>query len=75
MKAKEHQPTGHRDCCGDMIRRHDTVATVSGEGRILWVRDSWMIWYGGRHLEPLNAYGKSHIRVVQGCYKTPAETL
>jgi len=60
--------TGHLDCCGKMIRRGDKVVTVSGEATILHVQNRWLLWYGGRHLEPLNCYDASRLRRVEkGC--------
>ena len=57
--------TGHLDCCGKMIRRGDKVVTVSGEATILHVQNRWLLWYGGRHLEPLNCYDASRLRRVE----------
>lgn len=56
--------TGHRDCCGDMIRRRDTVITRDGEGRVIWVVRKWWIVYPGRRAEALNRYPAKEIRRV-----------
>ena len=69
MKRERHIDTGHRDCCGQAVRRGDKVATASGNGIVLWVGKAWRILYEDRHLEPLNAYDKSHIRCVDNSEK------
>lgn len=56
--------TGHRDCCGDMIRRRDTVITRDGEGRVVWVVRKWWIVYPGHRAEALNKYPAGEIRKV-----------
>ena len=56
--------TGHRDCCGDMIRRRDTVITRDGEGRVIWACGKWWIVYHGRRAEALNKYPAGEIRKV-----------
>lgn len=54
--------TGHRDCCGDMIRRRDTVVTRDGMGRVVWAGQKWWIRYYGRPAEALNKYPAGEIR-------------
>ena len=56
--------TGHRDCCGDMIRRRDTVITRDGEGRVIWVSRKWWVVYQWHRAEALNRYPAEEIRRV-----------
>ena len=56
--------TGHRDCCGDMIRRRDTVATRDGVGRVVWAGKKWWVRYQGRPAEALNKYPAAELRRV-----------
>lgn len=56
--------TGHRDCCGDMIRRRDTVITRDGAGRVVWACGKWWIRYQGRPAEALNKYPAAELRRV-----------
>lgn len=56
--------TGHRDCCGDMIRRRDTVITRDGEGRVIWACGKWWVVYPGRRAEALNRYPAAELRRV-----------
>lgn len=63
-KRQRYVPTGHRDCCGDMIRRGDTVATRDGEGTVVWVAGKWWIIYPGLRLKALNGYRADGLRRV-----------
>lgn len=56
--------TGHRDCCGDMIRRRDTVITRDGVGRVVWAGLKWWVRYPGRPAEALNKYPAAELRRV-----------
>ena len=56
--------TGHRDCCGDMIRRRDTVVTRDGVGRVVWAGLKWWVRYQGRPAEALNKYPAAELRRV-----------
>lgn len=56
--------TGHRDCCGDMIRRRDLVITRDGEGRVVWAGRKWWVRYHGRPAEALNKYPAAELRRV-----------
>ena len=56
--------TGHRDCCGDMIRRRDTVITRDGIGRVVWAGLKWWVRYQGRPAEALNKYPAAELRRV-----------
>lgn len=60
----KHASTGHRDCCGDMIRRRDTVITRDGVGRVVWAGLKWWIRYQGRPAEALNKYPAAELRRV-----------
>jgi len=59
---KHRTPTGHRDCCGDMICEGDTVVTRHGESRVISVDKSWRLQYEDSHLEPLNCYDACRLR-------------
>ncbi len=63
-KRQRYVPTGHRDCCGDMVRRGDTVATRDGEGTVVWVAGKWWIIYPGLRLKALNGYRADGLRRV-----------
>lgn len=65
-KRQRHVPTGHRDCCGDMVRRGDTVATRDGEGTVVWVAGKLWIIYPGLRLKALNGYRADGLRRVAG---------
>lgn len=56
--------TGHRDCCGDMIRRRDTVITRDGAGRVVWACGKWWVRYPGKPAEALNKYPAAELRRV-----------
>ena len=56
--------TGHRDCCGDMIRRRDTVITRDGAGRVVWACGKWWVRYPGLLLKALNGYRADGLRRV-----------
>ena len=56
--------TGHRDCCGDMIRRRDTVITRDGVGVVVWACRKWWIRYQGRPADALNKYPAAELRRV-----------
>ena len=60
----KHARTGHRDCCGDMIRRRDTVITRDGVGRVVWAGSKWWVRYQGRPTEALNKYPAAELRRV-----------
>jgi len=60
----KHARTGHRDCCGDMIRRRDTVITRDGVGRVVWAGQKWWVRYQGRPAEALNKYPAAELRRV-----------
>jgi hypothetical protein len=62
----DHIPTGHRDCCGEMIRQGDDIVTRHGQGTVEWDGNAWKIHYQDGHLEPLNCYDKSRLRRVAG---------
>lgn len=63
MKYDErHVATGHYDCCGDMICRHDTVMTAAGACRVLWVGAAWLLWFGGHRTEKLNEHQAKNLR-------------
>ena len=64
MERLANCPTGHRDCCGDMIRRRDTVITRDGEGRVIWVSRKWWVVYQWHRVEALNRYPAEEIRRV-----------
>ena len=61
-KRQRNVPTGHLDCCGDMIRRGDNVATRDGEGTVVWVARKWWILYPGCRAEALNGYPAGELR-------------
>ena len=63
-KRQRHVPTGHRDCCGDMIRRGDTVVGLNGFGTVIWFGRKWWILHPGRRAEPLNKYPAAELRRV-----------
>jgi hypothetical protein len=63
-KRLRYARTGHRDCCGEMIRRRDTVITRDGEGRVVWVVRKWWIVYPGHRAEALNKYPAGELRRV-----------
>lgn len=57
--------TGHRDCCGDMIRRGDYVCTagrIPEKGLVVWVGKQWILRYADGASEPLNNYGARDVR-------------
>lgn len=60
--------TGHRDCCGDMIRRRDTVITRDGEGRVIWACGKWWLHYQGQGVKALNEYPAGELRRVADGY-------
>ena len=55
-------PTGHRDCCGEMICEGDHVVTRHGESVVIAVEKSWRLRYQDGHLEPLNCYDACRLR-------------
>lgn len=57
-----HYGTGHFDCAGEMIHRHDTVFTPAGRAAVLWVGGCWMLRYDNRTVEKLNHYGAADLR-------------
>lgn len=57
-------PTGHRDCCGEMICEGDHVVTRHGESVVIAVEKSWRLHYEDGHLEPLNCYDACRLRRV-----------
>ena len=61
-KRQRYVPTGHRDCCGDMIRRGDTVVGLNGFGTVIWFGRKWWILHPGRRAEPLNRYPANELR-------------
>mgnify|MGYP007101833119 FL=1 len=61
--------TGHYDCCGEMICRHDLVVTSTGQAAVLWVGNKWMLRYTGGAVEELNQHGAADLRRVA---KSPA---
>lgn len=70
----KYAPTGHFDCCGDMIRRKDKVATSDGEGHVIWACAKWWVLYQGRQVVSLNNYPMEALRKVapacdKGCDK------
>ncbi len=62
--ANRHVATGHLDCAGEMICRHDQVVTPAGTAVVLWVGRSWMLRYSGGVVEGMNQRGASVLRRV-----------
>ena len=54
--------TGHRDCCGDMILRKDTVYTKDGEARVIWACGRWWLYFDEGGKKALNEYSAKDIR-------------
>lgn len=61
-KRQRYVPTGHRDCCGDMVRRGDTVATRDGEARVIWACGRWWLYFAEGPKRPLNGYPARGLR-------------
>lgn len=61
-QALRHVATGHYDCAGEMICRHDLVATRNGQAAVLWVGGRWMLRYSGGVVEGLNQHGAAQLR-------------
>lgn len=61
-QALRHVATGHRDCAGDMICRHDRVYTPNGQAAVLWVGRKWTLRYSGGAVEGLNRYDAAQLR-------------
>lgn len=59
---KNRIPTGHRDCCGDMIHEGDTVYTRSGNGRIVWIENRWWLQFSDLSVEALNRHPAAELR-------------
>lgn len=59
---KNRIPTGHRDCCGDMIHEGDTVHTRDGNGRIHWIQEQWWLMFSDLSVKALNKYPASELR-------------
>lgn len=66
LEMKKRISTGHRDCCGDMILRGDTVVGLNGFGTVIWFGRKWWILHPGRRAEPLNRYPAAELRRVSG---------
>ena len=62
MQNNRHFGTGHFDCAGEMIHRHDRVYTPAGLGAILWVNRGWVLRYEDRTVEKLNQYSAAQLR-------------
>lgn len=69
MPKGKHIATGHYDCAGEMICRHDLVVTRNGQAAVLWVGNKWMLRYSGGAVEELNRHGADDLRRVA---KNPA---
>ena len=69
MPQRKHIATGHHDCAGEMICRHDLVVTRTGQAAVLWVGNKWMLRYTGGVAEGLNQYDAANLRRVA---KSPA---
>lgn len=59
---KNRIPTGHRDCCGDMIHEGDTVYTRGGNGRIVWIENRWWLQFSDLSVEALNRHPAAEFR-------------
>ena len=64
LEMEKRISTGHRDCCGDMILRGDTVVGLNGFGTVIWFGRKWWILHPGRRAEPLNRYPAAELRRV-----------
>ena len=61
-QALRHVATGHRDCAGDMICRHDRVYTPNGQAAVLWVGNVWVLLYQDKSVAKLNDYCAANLR-------------
>ena len=59
MPERKHIATGHYDCTGEMICRHDLVET---QAAVLWVGGRWMLRYSSGLVEGLNQHGAAQLR-------------
>lgn len=59
-----HIATGHYDCAGEMICRHDAVQTPAGRAYVLWAGGRWMLYYSRQQVEGLNRRGAADLRRI-----------
>lgn len=62
LEMEKRISTGHRDCCGDMILRKDTVYTKDGEARVIWACGRWWLYFAEGPKRPLNGYPARELR-------------
>ena len=62
MERLANCPTGHRDCCGDMVHEGDTVISRNGQGRIHWIQEKWWLMFSDLSVEALNRYPAKELR-------------